>query len=53
MERELPIAPSEVTVDLDELKWAVWQWSYDVGDEYGTEVIRVEDLFDLLRRWES
>lgn len=51
MKRDFPTSPSEVTIDLDELERAIRQQSYELNDDWQTEVIDVKDLFNILRRW--
>ena len=57
MEREYPISPSEVTIDLDELESWIKYHSFEYECEYennrfrNVEVVEVDDLFSVLRRW--
>ena len=51
MEREFPTSPSEVSIDLSELESAIRQQSFELDDDWQTEVIEVKDLFNILRRW--
>ena len=51
MQREFPTNPSEVTIDLSELECAIRQQSFELDDDWQTEVIDVKDLFNILRRW--